>query len=389
MAEPNRLAAALSYQEELDAARLPVTMNPNIAAQGVGSRNRLAAALSNQSGDWSGEALPMEGRAAFLPFQDTLPGSVMNKRSLALPGIVAGAANAFTAPGRAFTGSDPTFNPGEEAANFALNVMGGGIGASRAAPAPAGSLGMNVYHGTPHRFAPTAKNPLGEFDASKIGTGEGAQAYGHGHYLAESPSAAGYYKDNITMQKSGQVLVNGKPATSEMFDEVGGRLRSNDPSLQQEITVLQNKLAKEQLKKVKDNDLIRNYETWINNLEKYKGRVSTYQPNLYKVDLPDEHIAKMLDWDKPLSQQPENVQAALKKMDVEKVQQFYRSPDMPMSQVIHHMNQQASPEKISKFLSQQGIPGIRYLDQGSRAGGAGTSNFVVFDPAHMNIIGRE
>ena len=25
------------------------------------------------------------------------------------------------------------------------------------------------------------------------------------------------------------------------------------------------------------------------------------QGQLYKVDLPDEHIAKMLDWDKPLS----------------------------------------------------------------------------------------
>ncbi|MCU9931052.1 hypothetical protein OFL77_27350, partial [Escherichia coli] len=33
--------------------------------------------------------------------------------------------------------------------------------------------------------------------------------------------------------------------------------------------------------------------------------------NLYKVDLPDEHIAKMLDWDKPLSQQSKEVQAAL------------------------------------------------------------------------------
>jgi hypothetical protein len=43
----------------------------------------------------------------------------------------------------------------------------------------------------------------------------------------------------------------------------------------------------------------------------------------------------------------------------------------------------------SRALSEKGIPGIRYLDQGSRAGGAGTSNFVVFDPAHMNIIGRE
>ena len=47
------------------------------------------------------------------------------------------------------------------------------------------------------------------------------------------------------------------------------------------------------------------------------------------------------------------------------------------------------PRAASKTLSEYGIPGIRYLDQGSRTGGAGTSNFVVFDPKHMNIIGRE
>ena len=142
MAEASRLADALRYQQELDAAQRPATMNQNIAAQGLSSRNRLAAALSSQSPDWSGEALPMEGRATFLPFQDTLPGSVMNKRSLALPGIVAGAVNAFTAPGRAYSGSDPTFNPQEEAANFAMNMMGGGMSASRGAPANA--LGMFV-----------------------------------------------------------------------------------------------------------------------------------------------------------------------------------------------------------------------------------------------------
>ena len=144
MADTDRLAAALRYQQELDAAQRPATVNPNLAAQGLGSRNRLAAAPASQSPSWSGEALPMEGRATILPFQDSLPGSVMNKRSLALPGIVAGAVNAFTAPGRAYSGSDPSFNPQEEAANFAMNVMGGGIGTSRLAPAPAGSLGMNV-----------------------------------------------------------------------------------------------------------------------------------------------------------------------------------------------------------------------------------------------------
>lgn len=140
MADADRIAAALRYQQELDAAQRPATMNPNIAAQGENSRNRIATALASPS--WSGEALPMEGRATFLPFQDTLPGSVMNQRSFALPGIVAGAVNAFTAPGRAYSGSDPTFNPEEEAANFAMNMMGGGMGSSRGAPANA--LGMFV-----------------------------------------------------------------------------------------------------------------------------------------------------------------------------------------------------------------------------------------------------
>ena len=109
--------------------------------------NNLAHQSKNKL-PWYEQALPMEGRATFLPFQDTMPGSVMNQRSFALPGVVAGAVNAFTAPGRAYSGSDPNFSAEEEAANFAMNVMGGGMGASRAAPAPANALGMNAFHRT-------------------------------------------------------------------------------------------------------------------------------------------------------------------------------------------------------------------------------------------------
>ena len=107
------------------------------------SKNSLEQFWFNEP-DWSAKGLPMKGRSTFLPFQDTLPGSVMNQRSWALQSPIAGAINMLTAPGRAATGSDPTFNPEEEAANFALNVMGGGMGASRAAPPPAGSLGMFI-----------------------------------------------------------------------------------------------------------------------------------------------------------------------------------------------------------------------------------------------------
>ena len=37
-------------------------------------------------------------------------------------------------------------------------------------------------------------------------------------------------------------------------------------------------------------------------------------------------------------------------------------------------------------LRQAGIPGIKYLDQGSRAGGKGTYNYVVFDDKLIDII---
>ena len=90
--------------------------------------------------------LPMEGRATFLPFRDTMEGSVFNERELAVPGILAELMNAFTAPARSMT--DPTFNAGEEAANMAMNVGGSGLAISRGMKAPTGqggfNLGMNV-----------------------------------------------------------------------------------------------------------------------------------------------------------------------------------------------------------------------------------------------------
>jgi hypothetical protein len=42
------------------------------------------------------------------------------------------------------------------------DIMGGLLG------------GMTAFHGSPHKFTPTPKNLLGEFDHSKMGSGEGA-----------------------------------------------------------------------------------------------------------------------------------------------------------------------------------------------------------------------
>src|ERR1700693_641898 len=48
---------------------------------------------------------------------------------------------------------------------------------------------VRAYHGSPHDFE--------RFDVSKVGTGEGAQAYGHGLYFAENERVARGYRDEL------------------------------------------------------------------------------------------------------------------------------------------------------------------------------------------------
>tara|TARA_Y100001963_G_scaffold25507_1_gene34599 strand:- start:1662 stop:6035 length:4374 start_codon:yes stop_codon:yes gene_type:complete len=55
-----------------------------------------------------------------------------------------------------------------------------------------------AYHGTPHTFAAEEGAPLGKFSTDKIGSGEGAQAYGYGLYFAEKKSVAEWYRDKLT-----------------------------------------------------------------------------------------------------------------------------------------------------------------------------------------------
>lgn len=45
-----------------------------------------------------------------------------------------------------------------------------------------------------------------------------------------------------------------------------------------------------------------------------------------------------------------------------------------------------TPRSASKTLAGQGIPGIKYLDQGSRDSGEGTHNFVIFDDSVVSIL---
>jgi hypothetical protein len=169
----------------------------------------------------------------------------------------------------------------------------------------------------------------------------------------------------------------------------------------------QNELPQDVLKYAKESFGAASPEVaWFtkNVLPKYKGA-----GNLYRVDLPDEHIAKMLDWDKPLSQQPEHAKA-FEKAFKDYAELFGNTPETKNAykravvalnsgnmtgagayqSLAGIMGGKADAATVSNVLKREyNIPGIRYLDQGSRAGGQGTSNFVVFDDQLPKIIGRE
>ena len=275
-----------------------------------------------------------------------------------------------------------------------------------------GMLPMDVWHGSPHRFSPTAKNPLGELDASKIGTGEGAQAYGHGLYLAEAKGTAKYYADNLAKIEEGMTLqvtnpTRGKGIANDFHKfvhetyldaaaniEKGAKL---DPiAFKNDVFTLFDDFGKYPLTSEQKENLWK--QMIANGAIKKANKVSS---NIYKVDLPDEQIAKMLDWDKPLSQQAPGVRKAflstrknLTPMDIENlggraaVNQLYGMDNTVDNFLGAWQSLRGSKDAGEKMLRDAGIPGIRYLDGSSRGAGAGTSNFVVFDPAHMNILER-
>jgi hypothetical protein len=113
---------------------------------------------------------------------------------------------------------------------------------------------------------------------------------------------------------------------------------------------------------------------------------------------------RFLHWDKPLSEQHPDVQKALvphvqRAIDLEyttgsdplkftggdaysAAQSVMPSFDTPVAV------RGAGAAELSAKLKEAGVPGIRYLDQGSRGAGEGSHNYVVFDANTMNIIRR-
>lgn len=254
---------------------------------------------------------------------------------------------------------------------------------------------LDVYHGSPHQFPPTARNPLGEFDASKIGTGEGAQAYGHGIYTAEAPAVAKGYMStlggNLNTKGAGYYpKINGKVVYDDFADldivrkiaaatdaKLGGIMGLGKRQSISSDDAIAELIAKNKL--IADNPVYfpaarSEALNEIQVLSKYLGKnIEPSKPTLYKVDLPDKMIPKMLDYDRQLSEQSVEVQKILLPYQKE-IGGSFGTGEQTLKAIAFERRMKGlddSPVAVAQQLKEMGIPGIRYLDEKSR------SNFMI------------
>lgn len=255
---------------------------------------------------------------------------------------------------------------------------------------------MTAYHGSPHKWS--------KVDLSKVGTGEGAAAYGHGFYAAENPGTALSYKEALSRHLDSKLSGGGEAVDIPQWLASKIEREGIDSAISEwkkRIGEMESKLTTSNQPWIIEGNLSR-FRKNLDLMEKIKasGSIATETPgHLYKLDISDEAIDRMLDWDKPLSEQSEYVRNILeKRFDTDygplgrlnasgkRIGSGQSIYDLIQNYYVGHNKN--TKQSASEYLNSLGIPGIKYLDQGSRQAGEGTRNFVVFDEDIVKVLER-
>ena len=242
---------------------------------------------------------------------------------------------------------------------------------------------IRAYHSSPHNFE--------RFDLSKVGTGQGAQAFGRGLYFAENPAVSGqggqYWQEfarRLDDTPEGHAL---NVLRANNFDRQAAT-EASGKNLADLDRYLAERSFKPDRRYVEELRLLRQKEYDLLASGKKFG------PTTYEVAIK-ARPEQFLDWDKPLSQQSAYVQdvlndprrLSLKPSGPLGTSGWYgyvddkgrligraQTGDVPASPFnpsergssLYTGGGTWQPEEATQRLVDAGIPGIRYLDAGSR-----------------------
>jgi hypothetical protein len=244
-----------------------------------------------------------------------------------------------------------------------------------------GTPGLLAYHGSRHDFP--------SFDISKIGEGEGAQVYGHGLYFAEHPEVAEGYR--TAGMDSDQQLLDPK-------GNVVNRADLGDPNrpYTEAQTAYHHVLdwggldeASEYLNNVINNSKLEPDSTSLTTMRSMVNQINDWKKQGYSLSEPREGYKYQVginhdpdtffDLDAKFGDQHPDVQAAANQIFGRKFQK-----DMSGSDVYDYLTEKLDDGKylgndphvdLANEFNKQGVPGIRYFDEGSR-----NPNGLPFDP---------
>lgn len=253
--------------------------------------------------------------------------------------------------------------------------------------------GIRAYHSSPHDF--------NRFDLSKIGTGEGNQAYGHGLYVAESPKVSGqggdYWRQFWNKMPSGPERSAATALFANKFDR--------DKAIDHLLRDVEWNFARGIPGRYGDGpDVEKGHRLLAQEAQQALDILRSGQiagPRTYEVNI-NARPEQFLDYDKPLSQQSDSVQKALRSIDIadesvwprltardayEMLRVDSMGDDAFLRDQAYRLARRAEAGAgASAMLREAGIPGIKYLDAGSRDAGEGTRNYVVFDDSLIDIM---
>lgn len=349
----------------------------------MASQKDIAALLASQGGQFS----PIKKRAYLYPIGRDADGKIRP----AVPQFVYDIAEAMMAPGKVLKDPGLMINPetgrtSDYAIQKSADLAGMMTLGAGAIPAEANSLrmGIKAYHGSPHDFD--------RFDMSKIGTGEGAQAKGHGLYFAENEGVAKFYRDALSTR-----TIDGNPANWKKPEHIAaGWLEINKGDKEATVKYLTSIPQAYQTPETK---------AAVDLLKSGASLPDVSPGRMYEVNI-NADPNDFLDWDKPLREQPTNVQQAVERL-MKKDKASWTEADQhlydmleglgvsdiydPMANIKGEGAYQSLENSFGRTgavekLRNEGIPGIKYLDAGSRGAGDGSRNYVVFDDKLISIV---
>jgi hypothetical protein len=246
--------------------------------------------------------------------------------------------------------------------------------------------------------------PLGRFDSSKIGTGEGAQAYGRGSYLAESEDVARGYRDSLasrrpspTYKGRGYDQLDGPEYRALSAIEREVRYNKNlSPKEAKEAAITslsqQKKRAAENIDPAIRGERLKDYDEDLSALRAMSPDDIVIGGRMYKVNIdadPDE----LIDWDELIDEQPKKVMDKLQSADwwpyaEEGIYDIAGARgENPTGADLVRWLEQDGQEYAAEALEDLGIKGVKYADAFTRhkPKDKRSNNYVVFDPRIIEI----